>query len=200
MATSEVQIVNNALVKIGANAIISLTENSEAARAANVIFEQVRDASIRDHIWNFAVTRVELAQNSTAPAFGFAFHYNLPANCLRVLQMEDPNMVYKIEGRKLLTDEGEAKLLYLARVEDVNLYDPMFVEAFSARLAAELSITLSESNSLYQNMMEMYQRKLQDARSADAQESGASEVIADTWLDSRINYAGGLTVSVNGTD
>ena len=49
-------------------------------------------------------------------------------------------------------------------------------------------------------MMEMYQRKLQDARSADAQESGASEVIADTWLDSRINYAGGLTVSVNGTD
>tara|TARA_R110000803_G_scaffold60425_1_gene119672 strand:- start:7654 stop:8256 length:603 start_codon:yes stop_codon:yes gene_type:complete len=200
MATSEVQIVNNALVKIGANAIISLTENSEAARAANVIFEQVRDASIRDHIWNFAVTRVELAQNSTAPAFGFAFQYNLPANCLRVLQMEDPNMVYKIEGRKLLTDEGEAKLLYLARVEDVNLYDPMFVEAFSARLAAELSITLSESNSLYQNMMEMYQRKLQDARSADAQESGASEVIADTWLDSRINYAGGLTVSVNGTD
>ena len=58
MATSEVQIVNNALVKIGANAIISLTENSEAARAANVIFEQVRDASIRDHIWNFSERRV----------------------------------------------------------------------------------------------------------------------------------------------
>ena len=200
MATSEVQIVNNALIKIGANAILTLTEDSEAARAANVIFEQVRDASIRDHIWNFAVTRVELAQSATAPAFEFAYQYPIPADCIRVLQMEDPNMVYKIEGRNLLTDEGTAKILYLGRVEDVNLWDPMFVEAFSARLAAELAITLAESNSLYQNMMEMYQRKLADARSADAQESGYSEVIADTWLDSRINYAGGLTVSVNGSN
>jgi hypothetical protein len=108
-------------------------------------------------------------------------------------------MVYKIEGRKLLTDEGTAKIMYLGRVTDVNEYDSMFVEALSARLAAELAITLAESNSLYQNMMEMYRLKVADARSADAQESGYSEVIADTWLDSRINYAGGLTVSVNGT-
>tara|TARA_R110000822_G_scaffold225088_1_gene357934 strand:- start:2003 stop:2605 length:603 start_codon:yes stop_codon:yes gene_type:complete len=199
MATSEVQIVNNALIKIGASAILSLTENSEAARAANVIYEQVRDASIRDHIWNFAVTRVELAQSATAPAFEFAYQYPLPSDCLRVLQMESSSMVFKIEGRKLLTDEGTAKILYLSRVEDVNLFDPMFVEALSARLAAELAITLAESNSLYQNMMEMYQRKLGDARSVDAQESGYAEVIADTWLDSRINYAGGMTVSVNGS-
>tara|TARA_R110000803_G_scaffold66166_2_gene127494 strand:+ start:3239 stop:3841 length:603 start_codon:yes stop_codon:yes gene_type:complete len=199
MATSVVQIVNNALIKIGANAIISLTEDSEAARAANVMYEQVRDATIRDHIWNFAVARVELAQSVETPAFRFAFQYQLPSNCLRVLQMEDVNMVYKIEGRKLLTDEGTAKIMYLGKVTDVNEYDSMFVEALSARLAAELAITLAESNSLYQNMMEMYRFKIADARSADAQESGYSEVIADTWLDSRMNYAGGLTVSVNGT-
>jgi len=199
MATSVVQIVNNALIKIGANAIISLTEDSEAARAANVMYEQVRDATIRDHIWNFAVTRVELAQSVDAPAFEFSFQYQIPSDCLRVLQMESANMVYKIEGRKLLTDEGTAKIMYLGRVTDVNEYDSMFVEALSARLAAELAITLAESNSLYQNMMEMYRLKVADARSADAQESGYSEVIADTWLDSRINYAGGLTVSVNGT-
>ena len=199
MATSVVQIVNNALIKIGANAIISLTEDSEAARAANVMYEQVRDATIRDHIWNFAVTRVELAQSVDAPAFEFSFQYQIPSDCLRVLQMDSANMVYKIEGRKLLTDEGTAKIMYLGRVTDVNEYDSMFVEALSARLAAELAITLAESNSLYQNMMEMYRLKVADARSADAQESGYSEVIADTWLDSRINYAGGLTVSVNGT-
>jgi hypothetical protein len=199
MATSVVQIVNNALVKIGASAILTLTEDSEAARAANLIYEQVRDACIRDHVWNFAVNRVELAQNSVAPAFGFAYQYNLPSDCLRVLQMENMNMFYQIEGGKLLTDEGTAKILYLARVEDVNLFDSMFVEALSARIAAELAVTLAESNTLYSNMMEMYQRKLADARSMDAQESGYREIIADTWLDSRLNYAGGQTVSVNGT-
>jgi|TARA_R110000803_G_scaffold209619_1_gene279634 hypothetical protein len=199
MATSVVQIVNNALVKIGANAILTLTEDSEAARAANLIYEQIRDACIRDHVWNFAVNRVELGQISTAPAFEFSYQYNLPSDCLRVLRMEDISMFYKIEGGKLLTDEGTAKILYLARVEDVNLFDAMFVEAFSARLAAELSITLSESNTLYSNMMEMYKRKISDARSMDAQESGDLEIVADTWLDSRINYGGSATVSVNGS-
>jgi hypothetical protein len=198
MATSVVQIVNNALIKIGASTILTLTENSEAARAANLIYEQVRDASIRDHVWNFAIRRVELAQNSTAPAFEFSYQYNLPSDCLRVLQMEDMGMYYKIEGGKLLTDEGTAKILYLSRVEDVNLFDALFVEALSTRIAAELSITLSESNTLYSNMMEMYQRKIADARSMDAQESGYQELIADTWLDSRINYAGSSGVSVNG--
>jgi hypothetical protein len=74
----------------------------------------------------------------------------------------------------------------------------MFVEALSARISAELAVTLAESNSLYQNMMEMYQRKILDARSMDAQESGGQdEIVADTWLGSRINYGGNQTVSVN---
>ena len=199
MATSVVQIVNNALVKIGANAILTLTEDSEAARAANLIYEQIRDTCIRDHVWNFAVNRIELAQNSTAPAFEFSYQYNLPSDCLRVLQMENMDMVYQIEGGKLLTNEGTAKILYLARVEDVNLFDSMFVEALSARIAAELAVTLAESNTLYSNMMEMYNRKIADARSRDAQESGYREIIADTWLDSRLNYAGSAGVSVNGS-
>ena len=199
MATSVVQIVNNALVKIGANAILTLTEDSEATRAANLIYEQIRDTCIRDHVWNFAVNRIELAQNSTAPAFEFSYQYNLPSDCLRVLQMENMDMVYQIEGGKLLTNEGTAKILYLARVEDVNLFDSMFVEALSARIAAELAVTLAESNTLYSNMMEMYNRKIADARSMDAQESGYREIIADTWLDSRLNYAGSAGVSVNGS-
>ena len=112
MATSVVQIVNNALVRIGANSITALTENSEAARAANVIYEQVRDATIRDHVWNFAVKRVQLAQDTETPAFEYSYQYALPSDCLRVLQMQEKTMVYKIEGRKLLTDEGTAIGLY----------------------------------------------------------------------------------------
>ena len=102
-------------------------------------------------------------------------------------------MIYKIEGRKLLTDEGTAKILYISRTEDVNLFDSMFVEALSAKIAAELAITLVESNTLYSNMMEMYSRKLSDARSMDAQESGYREIISDTWIESRIGYSAGYS-------
>jgi len=196
MATSNVQIVNNALVKIGASNIISLTENSEAARAANLIFEQVRDATLRDHLWNFAAGRAALAEDAVAPAFGYVYSYALPTDCLRVLHLERKDMVFKIEGRKLLTDESPARILYIKQVTDPNQFDAMFTEAFSARLAAELAISISESNSLYQNMMEVYRMKITDARSIDGQESGEPEIVADTWLDSRLNYAGSLTVDV----
>lgn len=197
MATSVVKIVNNALVKIGASAIVSLTENSEAARTANLIYEQIRDATLRDHVWNFATRRVQLAQNSDAPAFEYAYSFALPSDCLRVLQMESKAMEYVIEGRNLLTDEGTAKIKYIARITDPNEFDVMFVEAMSARLAAELSITLTDSNSLYQNMMEVYRMKIVDARTIDGQESGEPNLVADTWLDSRINYAGSsFTVDV----
>jgi len=190
MATSVVKIVNNALVRIGASSITALTENSEPARAANVIYDQIRDATLRDHVWNFATRRIQLAQDVAAPAFGYVYAYTLPTDCLRVLQMELKDMVYKIEGRKLLTDEGTAKIMYISRVTDPNEFDPMFIEALSARLAAELSVTLTDSNSLYQNMMEVYRLKITDARSIDGQESGEPNIVADTWLDSRINYAG----------
>ena len=196
MATSNVQIVNNALVRIGGSSIISLDENSEAARAANLIYEQTRDAVLRDHLWNFAMSRASLAANAVAPAFGYVYSYALPTNCLRVIQLEEKSMVFKIEGRNLLTDENPARIIYVSQVTDPNQFDAMFTEALSARLAAELAITVAESNSLYQNMMEVYRMKITDARSIDGQESGEPEIVSDTWLDSRLNYAGSLTVDV----
>jgi hypothetical protein len=196
MATSNVQIVNNALVRIGGSSIISLDENSEAARAANLIYEQTRDAVLRDHLWNFAMSRSSLAANAVAPAFGYVYSYALPTNCLRVIQLEEKSMVFKIEGRNLLTDESPARIIYVSQVTDPNQFDAMFTEALSARLAAELAIAVSESNSLYQNMMEVYRMKITDARSIDGQESGEPEIVSDTWLDSRLNYAGSLTVDV----
>ena len=196
MSTSNVQIVNNALVRIGGSSIISLDENSEAARAANLIYEQTRDAVLRDHLWNFAMIRSSLAANAVAPAFGYVYSYALPTNCLRVTQLEEKSMVFKIEGRNLLTDESPARIIYVSRVTDPNQFDAMFTEALSARLAAELAITVAESNSLYQNMMEVYRMKITDARSIDGQESGEPEIVSDTWLDSRLNYAGSLTVDV----
>jgi hypothetical protein len=144
----------------------------------------------------FAMSRSSLAANAVAPAFGYVYSYALPTNCLRVIQLEEKSMVFKIEGRNLLTDESPARIIYVSQVTDPNQFDAMFTEALSARLAAELAIAVSESNSLYQNMMEVYRMKITDARSIDGQESGEPEIVSDTWLDSRLNYAGSLTVDV----
>lgn len=193
---SVVQIVNNALARIGVSAIISLDEDSEAARVANLTYTQLRDDVLSDHVWNFAIKRATLAQNAEAPAFGYTFSYRLPSDCLKLLRMEEVTMTYTIEGKNLLTDEGVARVQYLSRVSDPNEFGAKFVEALSARMASEWAIPLVESSSLQQNMTELYIRKLSDARSVDSQESGDTELIADTWVDSRINYAGSSVFDV----
>lgn len=102
---SDVQIVNKALVKIGASTITSLTENSKAARSANAIYELTRDAALRDHPWNFAHKRVILASDSEEPAFGWTYAYTMPADFLRVIQwgeMPEDEIPYRMEGGKLL--------------------------------------------------------------------------------------------------
>ena len=123
---SVVQICNSALNQLGASSITALTENSKNARICNERYETVRDAVYRSHPWNCLVKRVQLAQDSDTPAWGFTYQYTLPSDCLRVLQIKDYSSDYKIEGRKLLIGESEVYLIYLAMESDVNQLNIMF--------------------------------------------------------------------------
>ena len=67
MAT-EVSICSNALRRLGDDPITSLTDDTERARLCNSFYPDARDAVLRLHTWNFAVTRASLAQLAAAPA------------------------------------------------------------------------------------------------------------------------------------
>ena len=59
MAT-EVSICANALRRLGDDPITSLTDDTERARLCNAFYEDARDACLRSHPWNFAITRASL--------------------------------------------------------------------------------------------------------------------------------------------
>ncbi len=122
---SVVDICNSALNQIGASNIISLTEDSKAARICNQRYNFVRDSVFRSHPWNCLTTRATIAPDTATPAFEFSKQFTLPTNpfCLRVLQLSDTDILYKIEGRKLLCDESSIEMIYIGRVEDGNQYD-----------------------------------------------------------------------------
>ena len=69
---STVDIANFALNNLGASNITSLDENSKAARVVNQRYES-KDAVFR-HLWNYLINRASLAQETTTPAFGYAFN------------------------------------------------------------------------------------------------------------------------------
>jgi hypothetical protein len=76
---TEIDVVNRALTKLGAQKITALTDNSPSASVMSDIVDPVRDQFLRDNTWNPAVERVVLAKDTTAPAWGWASRFALPS-------------------------------------------------------------------------------------------------------------------------
>lgn len=194
MADSVVEICNLALLRLGGaynqEMITSLTEDSKAARVCSVYYPQVRDEVLRSHPWNCAVKRADLgAPLSETPEWGYDYAYQLPTNpkCLRVLQMEDVKTQWRREGDKLLTDETEVNILYVARVTDVKQYDSLLVEGIYTKLAAKLATSITDNKRLAGEILEELEKVvLPQARSVDAQESATVFFDTTTLLDARI--------------
>lgn len=199
--TSNVDIANYALNTLGASNISAFDENSKVARLVNQRFESIRDAVFRSHPWNCLIRRTELAQDTDTPTYGYTYQYTLPTDpyCLRVLEFSNGSMTYPfdnmrsnsnrepfiIEGRKLLTDEGTAKIKYIARVTDPQEYDSTLIEALSARLAAEICYAVTGSASMIQVTAALYESKLKEARFIDATEGAPQRIEASDFIESR---------------
>ena len=190
---SVVDICNGALNQLGATTILSLTEDSKNARLCNSRYTQVRDALFRTHPWNCLQKRIQIAADSTAPAWGFKFAYTLPADCLRLLKILDYDSNYKVEGRKILSNTSSMKILYVARVTDPNEYDELLRETLSASLGADIAFGVTSNNQTATNMYNLFKEKLRDARFVDSTEGqnidsdlGMADVIdASTFINSR---------------
>lgn len=187
MAITEVSICANALRKLGDNPITSLTDDSERARLMNAMYQETRDSVLRAYPWNFAIARQSLSRELAVPDFGYGYQFILPQEpyCLRALYMYYTKSEFKIEGRKLLTDDEQVNLVYISRVTDTSQFDMLFVQALEARLAAEVSYAVTGSNSLRQEFVAEYMEKLREARSIDAQEGSADAFYSDTLTEVR---------------
>lgn len=189
MANSNVGIANLALSLLGEEAITALTEDTTRARVMNVWFEQVRNMVCQSHLWNELVGRAQLSQDATGPDFGFSYSYQLPSDFLRLHRFNDGKTDYTLEGGKLLTDASPARIIYIKKETDPNMFNPLLVMAIAARLAHETCIQITGDRTLKNELWELYLMKLQEARGVDAQQGPVEVLEADEWIDARLSDA-----------
>lgn len=190
MAYSNVFICNLALQKLGAARITNLSDGSANSNECNAAFEHVRDTELRTNKWKFALSRTVLAAVPVSPAFGYAFAYPLPSDCLRPLFPSRVELDWKVENHNgvpsLLTSEGDAiELRYIKRVTDPTLFDPLFVEAVACKLAIQLCERLTQSNTKKEAAERAYTYAIKEARRINAIEIGRAKSPPDTWVAAR---------------
>ena len=190
---SVVDMCNSALNLLGASTISALTEDTKNARLCNQRYEPIRDRVFRSHNWNCLIKRVQLAQDSTGPVIEYTYGYTLPSDCLRVLKVHNGTtdsiasaLDYKVEGRKIVTDEGTVYLVYVALDTDPTNYDSYLYEAVSHQLAADLAYAITNNSTLANQYMSRADERLREARFIDATENALDTIEANEFTDARL--------------
>lgn len=196
---SVVDVCNSALQRVGAATIQSLADNSREARACSVAYDSNRRDELRRHFWKFAIKRVVLAPDSTAPNSDFAYQFSLPTDCLRVIMPNDAYLDWSVEGRKILTNAATSPfgttlptvttgtvstkltLRYIADITDVTQWDPSFYSVLSLSMAADICEVLTNSTSKRASIRDEYRDAMSEARVADAFESLPQDPPDDQW-------------------
>jgi hypothetical protein len=189
--SNETAIANLALTRLGAARITNIdTEQSENAAKIRAVFNLTRDDLLRSHTWNFAILRVNFNKLASTPLYGFAAQYKIPGNVLRILPPStnsDSNFAsqYKIEGDKVLTDDGTFQARCIVRIEDTTKWDASFVDLFGLLLQAELAYAIVNNRALAADLFNIFNAKLRSVKAIDAMEDTPDRVTARQWIESR---------------
>jgi hypothetical protein len=185
MSTIAVDICNSALIKLGAEPISDLTDNTKEAKLCRYQYEKVRNAVLRSAPWSFAVTRALLTPTVVTLEFGDENVFQLPADCVRVCKVNDGDATYKIEGRYLLTDDDEVEMYYVSKDATPSSYDAAFCEAVAATLAADIAYALTQSQAMMNGLLQLADFYINQARSMNSQEQTPESFKFDTFIDAR---------------
>ena len=193
---SETDIANVALRLVGGTRITSFTQATPNANAVNDIFSEIRD-TLLEFPWNFATQRVQLAQLTTAPSFGFDYAYALPADWLYTISVHDNDGGYgtidyreeQVASQKVIsTDHSSVYLVSVKREIDPNLMPASFRMALASTLARNLAITLANSNVLEDQLAARAEKDLAKAKSIDAMSSFPEPRPRGSWATSRNGF------------
>ena len=169
MASSSIDIINKALVLLGANTISSISEGTAESTAVSVVYDSARQACLRIHPWNFATKEAELAAVSGGSDYKHAYQFNLPSDAIRLLTVyNDPS--YKLKGRSIYSNFNSCNIRYIFDNTDVASWDSSFCDVVSYRIASELAYSLTKSTSLSQAMEQQFARRVIEAKAIDASE------------------------------
>lgn len=181
-SSTPIDICNTALNQLGAGVIQSFEEQSPLAITCSLNYDRCRLGLLRDNPWTFASKRATLprvadANLPPAAADKFRYVFKLPSDLVRIQRVEN-DYDYRKEGENLLSRYETAEILYVANITDVKQFDPKFEEALVAKLASDMSYAVTRDANIRNQMYEIYEQRMQEARFCNAIED-IEEVIAD---------------------
>jgi hypothetical protein len=142
-----------------------------------------------------------LADLSTPPS-DWQFAYRYPTDCMRVIEIMVPSIRFPVAkmkipyevgadsdgtGKIIYTNQVQAQLRYVGKVTDPNMFDALFTDSLSWRLAAELAVPLSASGDMGSKALQMYNSSILAAGARSNNESHEPEMPESEFTIARLS-------------
>jgi hypothetical protein len=174
-----------ALIKLGADPITSLAQDTKNARLCNAVFESLRNEVLEGHEWSFATKTVELASIVGTPIMNWTYQFQLPADFLKMIRAEDWKQEFETLDGYLHSNDDPMKIKYIWENTNSGTWHQSFCNSLSWRIAAELAYAITKSNTVANTMMVGYDMVLKVARYNDAHKKSPEGPIVDSFIDVR---------------
>jgi len=181
---SKIDIISQALILLGHDAINSLTDPGRVVRVAASLYDQVKEEELTSSNWSFARFKVQLAQLTTAPIDEFTYAYQLPPDHLKTLFIK-PRVRFKKYQDKIYTNaNGPIYLDYIANVSE-SRFDPSFTRMLSLSLAANYAIPIREGFTTSQLLEQRYMKARNRATQADSSQQTQDRIVSNPFIAAR---------------
>jgi len=190
MASTQVQIISNALSIMGKKPIISLDDNSDIVTAAVQAFNYLLPSILAKYFWRFATTIAQLQQLNIKPVGNYwSYAYALPPDYLKLVHLYPPNWDFEIYNNQQLYSNFNSTIQYIppppSPPQPLPAANPLYIEYqflplvqflpdyfneyFAYELASYLCLTNAQSVNYFQVLRPRADFLLQSALAADAQ-------------------------------
>lgn len=142
-------------------------------------YDHTRRKLLRQHPWNFAIKRAELAASATTPLFGATSQFPVTSDFLRLLRVvdEDNRIIspdeYFFENRNIMfrwAEDDVARVIYITDEEDVTKFDNLFIDLLAVEIALSIAYLVTQNNANIERLSTIRKTLISAAKSIDGQE------------------------------
>lgn len=180
--TSNIQICNLSVSGLGnRNSVMSIdSPKSDKEIACSLWYDITRQLALKTLQPNFAMSRVIVSKKAVPAAYAldYAFAYEYPRNCLKVLGIngisQKDTTDYIVEGNSLYsnTDYGDGALLrIILDITDVTLMTPEFVMTLASELRKRVAPAITNDASKKKEAKEDAKEEGMNSTALNAQEN-----------------------------
>lgn len=168
--SSDLEVVNEGLIRLGVPPLASLSDQGAQALAADSIYTTTKRSALAEHPWSFALRETDLPKlalsDEDTRSTEYQYAYQLPTDNLRLLGLRSL-AGYRLAGDQLYTDDKTARVVYVADVSEAG-WPSYFSKMVSFSFAAAVAITLTENTSRAELMYSLSSQQRRMARSIDS--------------------------------